>query len=155
MKYVDLSSNRLKICKKLYGDVISVSKVGLNKNSNRRYFYIKFSNGKKIQKRYYRYLKEKEVGHKLSKIYHVHHIDTNSSNDLKFNLKIKKNGKHMSDHMTGKNHPLYGKHHNSNTKRKISSAKLGKSNPKLSKFYLKLRMKKNEELAKKFGQPWT
>jgi len=190
---------RLKICKKLYGENIKrVGKIYIT--HGRRMFYIYYKNTEtryRKQVKFARYLKEKEIGHKLSKKYEVDHFDENTLNDNISNLKIKTKSNHLRKHhlgmkyskeskikiglksigrkwsierkieqgikMKGNKYRL-GMLHSDESKKKMSLIKIGKhhnedTKKKLSKINLKLqaklRLKRNEELAKKFGEPWS
>ena len=59
---------------------------------------------------------------------------------------------HAKLHMKGKNHPLYGKHHSEETKRKMSEAKKCENNPLYSKHLSEETKKKISEVRK--GRHW-
>ena len=56
----------------------------------------------------------------------IHHIDENKLNNALSNLVYLSKSKHAKIHSKGENHPLYGKHHSSETKRKMSKAAKGR-----------------------------
>lgn len=67
----------------------------------------------------------------------IHHIDGNHDNDDPKNIIYVHFGCHIRLHNTGSNHPMYGKHHSEEAKRKISKNNsrywLGKDGPMLGK----------------------
>lgn len=58
----------------------------------------------------------------------VHHKDGNTLNDKISNLVAIDHPQHMKITNKGENNPMYGKHHNEETKRKISISEMGKNN---------------------------
>lgn len=98
---IESNKERLKWCRKLYGDVISVGRVFKSGKpvKRRRYFIIRFRNGDVYAKAYARYLKEKEVGHKLPSHIHAHHKDRNTLNDSLKNLLRKRKRNHSRIHI--------------------------------------------------------
>lgn len=98
---IESNKERMKWCRKLYGDVIFVGRVFKSGNPQRRYFVIKFANGYTGVKCYARHLKEKEIGYKLPPHIHVHHKDEHTLNDSLGNLLRKCNSNHVRYH--GKN----------------------------------------------------
>jgi len=152
---------RLKICRNLYdNNVKRVGKVYISKTHSgyRRMFYIYYYDNTRRQIKYARYLKERNIGHKLSKKYEIDHVDENTLNDNISNLKIKTKINHLKKHHIGMKR-------SKKSRKKMSVSQKGNKNAlgkkysestkmKMRERWLKFRIKRNEELAKKFGQPW-
>lgn len=65
------------------------------------------------------------VGYKEG--YDIHHLDENKLNNSLSNLVYLTRNEHTKLHMKGENHPLFGKHHTEESKKKMSEAAKGKT----------------------------
>ena len=81
-----------------------------------------------------------------TKLYAVHHINVNPSDNRVGNLRILTHPAHMKlhttgeknyfygKHYTGEDNPFYGKHHSDETRKKLSEALKGEKHPMYGKF---------------------
>lgn len=69
--------------------------------------------------------------------YVVHHKDGDKLNNCIMNLQLMKWKGHSSLHNKGVNHPLYGKHHSEESKKKMSEVRKGVNHPNYGKHHSK------------------
>ena len=108
-------------------------------------------------KKLHRLIWEKSWG-KIPKGHHIHHIDGNKLNNCILNLIAIPRRIHHELHMKGENHPMYGKHHSEETRKRMSDAqkgekhhmwgKKGKDNPNYGR-------KHSEETRKRMSEART
>jgi len=95
-----------------------------------RYLHINlYKNGNKKPKYIHDLMFESFNNYKLEKNEVVHHIDKNPENNDLDNFKLMINSEHMSLHKSGKNSPMFEKHHSEKTLEIMREKKIGENNP--------------------------
>lgn len=98
------------------------TKWGTAKLKNNGYIEITSLKEGNYSKGLHRLIWEDFYGFEIPKDFEIHHINNNKLDNCILNLQLIRCKEHKSLHNKGKNHPLYGKHHDKETKFKISSS---------------------------------
>ena len=86
------------------------------------------------------------IGYKRG--FDIHHIDENKLNNALSNLVYLLKSEHSKIHHKGEKHPLYGKHHSSEAKKKMSESHKGENHPMYGKHHSSETKKKMSESHK-------
>ncbi len=98
----------------------------LRQQKNEKYLFIVLCKNREYKHKYIHRLVYEIHNYKLKYGEDVHHIDKNEKNNFIDNLMMIPEFIHDSFHTKGENHPLFGKHHSEESKKKMSEKKKGK-----------------------------
>lgn len=93
------------------------------------YYHITSKKEGNYGKLFHRLIFEDFYGFKIPEGYVIHHKNGNKLDNCILNLQMMRHSDHISHHMSGKNHPLYGTKLSEETKRKISDSIKGEKHP--------------------------
>lgn len=109
---------------KMTSDVLE-TKYGNARLNNHGYYIIGSTQEGNYSKLLHRLIFEDFYGMKIPKGYHIHHKNGNKLDNCILNLQLMRESEHHSLHVSGENHPMYGKTHSEESKQKMRESQLG------------------------------